>query len=113
MENKPTKFYSDKQEKAVAKALKGRQVSGSGASAYSKGDVSLKNILIECKTSVTEKNSYTVKKAVLDKIHKEAKEMRKFFAVQSFNFGPGSENYYVIDEETMKFLVSKIDEEYN
>lgn len=110
--DKSTKYYSDRQEKAVAKALQGRQVGGSGASVFSKGDVKLNKILIECKTSMTEKTSYSIKREVLDKIHKEAKNERKFFAIQAFNFGPDTENYYVIDEDTMKFLVEKINEEY-
>lgn len=111
--DKSTRYFSDRQEKAIAKALNGRQVSGSGASVFQKGDVSLRNMLIEAKTSVTEKPSYSVKKEVIDKIHKEARSMRKLFAVLAFNFGPNSENYYVIDEDTMKFLVDKIIEEYN
>ena len=112
MDGKPTRYFSDKQEKAIAKALFGHQVGGSGASVFQKGDVSLKNVLIEAKTSITEKASYSVKKDVLDKIHKESRSMRKLFAVLAFNFGPNTDNYYVIDEDTMKFLVAKIDEEY-
>jgi len=107
-----TKIFSNKQEKAVAKALGGRQVAGSGASVYSLGDVSTKHILIECKTSVTEKGSYSVKREILEKISKESKEMRKFFSALSFNFGPGTNNYYVIDEDLMKYLVEKIAEDY-
>ena len=111
--NKPTKYYSNIQEKAVAKALGGRQVRGSGASPFSLGDVRLDRILVECKTSTTEKSSYSVKKAVLDKIRKEAIEMGKYYSILAFNFGPDSKNYYVIDEDTAKFLVEKIEEEYN
>lgn len=40
--NKPTRFYSNKQEKSVAKAVGGKQVSNSGATA-------LTLMLIECK----------------------------------------------------------------
>lgn len=110
--NKPTKYFSGRQEKSVAKALKGRQVGGSGASAFSKGDVTSDKALIECKTSVTDKTSYSVKKQVLDKVHEEARTMGKYFAILAFNFGPNSENYYVIDESTAKFLMDKITEEY-
>lgn len=112
MNNKSTKYYSNKQEKNVAKVLGGRQVAGSGASIYSLGDVSLNKVLIECKTSTTEKGSYSVKREILEKISKEAKIMHKFFSILAFNFGPDTENYYVIDEETMKFLIDKINEEY-
>ena len=113
MENKSTKYYSDKQEKEIAKKLGGKQVGGSGASQFSKGDVRVgERILIECKTTTTEKNSYSVKKKVLDKISAEAKSMGKFFSILAFNFGPETNNYYVIDEDTVKFLIEKINEEY-
>lgn len=107
-----TKYYSNKQEKTVARTLKGHQVGGSGASIYQKGDVSLDKILIECKTSITDKSSYSVKKETLDKIREESIMMHKYFSILAFNFGPSSENYYVIDQDTMKYLVDKINEEY-
>lgn len=109
---KPTKYYSNIQEKSVAKSLGGTQVRGSGASSFSKGDVRLDKILIECKTSETLKTSYSVKKRILEKAKEEARAMHKYYSILAFNFGPGTENYYVIDEDTAKFLVDKITEEY-
>ena len=106
------KIYSNKQEKSVAKALGGRQVRGSGASIFSKGDVSLNRVLVECKTSISEKTSYSIKKKILEKIKDEARIMGKYFSVLAFNFGPDSQNYYVIDEDTMKYLAEKIVEDY-
>ena len=38
-EKKPTRYYSDKQEKSVVKSLKGKQTKNSGATAFEKGDV--------------------------------------------------------------------------
>ena len=110
--NKPTKYFSTKQEKAVAKVLKGSTVGGSGCSKFSLGDVRLDHVLIECKTSTTDKGSYCVKKEVLNKIREESRLMGKYYSILAFNFGPNSENYYVIDEDTAKFLINKIDEEY-
>lgn len=112
MKIKPTKYYSNIQEKSVANSLGGKQVRGSGASAFSKGDVRLDKVLIECKTSETIKNSYSVKKSILEKIKDEARLMHKYYSILAFNFGPGTENYYVIDEDTAKFLISKITDEY-
>ena len=112
--HRPTKYYSDKQERAVAKALGGKQVGGSGASLRSLGDVRVGDkILIECKTSTSEKNSYSVKRAVLEKIRKEAVEMRRYYSILAFNFGPETEKYYVIDENTVRFLIDAINNEYN
>ena len=110
--NKSTKYYSNRQEKSVARSLGGKQVAGSGASIMSLGDVRLEHCLIECKTSTTEKGSYSVKREILDKIQKEARIMGKYFSMLAFNFGPDTKNFYVIDEDTMKFLIEKINEEY-
>jgi len=109
-----TKYYSQKHEESVAKALKGSVVKGSGASKFSLGDVRVSDkILIECKTSTEEKQSYSVKKSVLEKIAQESREMRRYFSILAFNFGPNTENYYIIDEDTVKFLVECINENYN
>ena len=68
---KPTRFYSNRQEKAVAKAVGGKQVSNSGATAFSKGDVRTADWLIECKTCTTEKKSFSIKKEGLERIKKK------------------------------------------
>ena len=39
---KPTRFYSTKQEKAVAQAVGGKQTANSGATPWQKGDVTTK-----------------------------------------------------------------------
>jgi len=36
---KPTRYFSNRQEKKVAKRVGGKQVSNSGATAFNKGDV--------------------------------------------------------------------------
>lgn len=59
-----TRYYSDQHEKSVVKALGGRQTSNSGAGKFHKGDVVVGDTLIECKTSMTEKNSVSIKKRV-------------------------------------------------
>lgn len=109
--NKPTRFYSNKQEKQVAKAVGGRQVPNSGATPFNKGDVKTAQFLIECKTSVTEKRSFSVKKDWLLKNKEEAFAMGKDYSVLVFNFGPDSENYYVIDERLFKRLKEVIENE--
>ena len=45
---KPTRYYSSKQEKQVAKISGGKKVANSGATTFYKGDVSTDKILIEC-----------------------------------------------------------------
>ena len=107
--NRPTRFYSSRQEKKVAKAVGGKQVSNSGATAFNKGDVTSDNFLIECKTCVEDKKSFSIKKDWLEKNKEEAFEMGKDYSALAFNFGPGSENYYVIDERLFKILKEAVD----
>ena len=107
-EKKPTRYFSDKQEKAVVKAVGGRQTSNSGATAYDKGDVSLDKILIECKTKMTESKSMSIQKEWLDKLREESIYMKKPFYSLVFNFGENTDNYYVITESVFQQLVEKI-----
>jgi hypothetical protein len=107
--NKPTRFYSSKQEKKVAKAVNGKQVANSGATAFNKGDVTTEDILIECKTCCDDKKSFSIKKEWLEKNKEEAFAMGKSYSVLVFNFGPNSENYYVIDEKLFKRLKEDIE----
>ena len=94
-----TRYYSSRQEKAVAKALKGKVVANSGAPAFVAGDVRTDDWLIECKTNTTEKKSFSIKKEWLDKNKEEAFAMNKMYNALAFDFGMGS-NYYIIDEKT-------------
>ena len=100
--NRPTRFFSNRQEKAVAKVIKGKQVSNSGATAFNKGDVSNDDWLIECKTSVTEKQSFSIKRDWLRKNKEEAFAMGKEYNALCFDFGDNGNRYYVIDEKTFK-----------
>lgn len=110
---KPTRFYSSRQEKKVAKAVGGKQVANSGATAFAKGDVATDNILIECKTCTENKKSFSIKKEWLEKNKEEAFAMGKDYSVLAFNFGPDSANYYVIDERTFKILKDELEKGEN
>ena len=103
---RPTRFYSNQQEKAVATALGGHKVANSGATPFYKGDVVTSQFLIECKTCVKEQKTFSVQHAWLIKNQEEMFEMGKSYSAVAFNFGPNSENYYVIDEKLFKTLVS-------
>ena len=108
-----TRFYSDQHEKSICKALAAKQQSNSGAGKFRKGDViqDEASLLIEAKTSMTDKDSFSIKKDWIIKNKEEAFALRKSNSCVCFNFGPESENYYVIDEKLMKFLVQKMIEE--
>lgn len=99
-----TRYYSNRQERKVAKAVGGRKTANSGATNFNKGDVVTANWLIECKTCTSEKKSFTIKKDWLDKNKEEAFACRKEYNAVAFDFG-GKDNYYIIDEQTFKLLV--------
>lgn len=67
-----TKYYSNKQEKMVAKALGGYPVGGSGAMPAVPGDVKTYDWLVECKTHVDSGQKITFNFDVWTKIEKEA-----------------------------------------
>ena len=51
---KSTRYYSNKQEKQVAKDFNGKKTKNSGATKFEKSDVLLDNFNIECKTKTTD-----------------------------------------------------------
>lgn len=110
-----TRYYSSKQEQSVAKALGGIPNSSSGSAHFRKGDVVIKrsSLLAECKTLMEDKNSFSIKKEWIDKNKEETFAMRLDNSCIAFNFGPDQPNYYVINEKLMKFLVEKLEEEYD
>ena len=102
---RPTRFYSNRQEKKVAKVLGGKQQSNSGATPFYKGDIILDDWLLECKTSTTEKQSFTIKKEWLEKNKEESFAMNKSYNALVFDFGDNGNRYYVVDEKTFKKLI--------
>lgn len=108
-EIKPTRYYSDKQEKTVAKAIKGRQTSNSGATAFDKGDVRTKKFTIECKTKTTNSESITIKKEWLQKLKDESLYMKTSYEALIFNFGEDTENYAIIDMKLFGILLDLLE----
>lgn len=106
VDKKPTRYYSNIQEKNVAKAIGGRQTANSGATPYDKGDVKdNKGWRLECKTRTSNSEQMTIKKEWLDKNLSESIFMGNKYTALAFNFGPDSKNYYILDEPT--FLLAK------
>lgn len=101
---KATRYYSARQEKVVAKRLKGKRVPNSGAIKFGGGDVTTDEWLIECKTKTAESSSMSIKKEWLEKNKEEMFAMGKSYSALVFDFGDGN-NYYVVDEKT--FLMMK------
>ena len=110
--SRPTRFYSDRQEKHIAKVTKGKQTANSGATAFSKGDVRIDQFLIEAKTCMSEKQSFSIKKEWLLKNEEERFAMGKDYSALAFNFGD-DENYYIISEKLFIKLLNFLKEEDN
>ena len=101
MNKSATRYFSSKQEKAVAKAVGGKKTANSGATLFQKGDVSTDNWLIECKTKTSPSESMSIKREWLEKNEEEAFSMQKEHAALAFNFGD-PRNYYIISEDEFK-----------
>lgn len=108
-----TRYFSTNHEQSICKALGGHRQPNSGAAKFNKGDIVVDsaNILIEAKTTMTDKESFSVKKDWFIKNKAEAFAIRKANQAVCFNFGPNQENYYIINEKLMRFLVEKLGEE--
>lgn len=106
-----TRKYSNIQEKQVAKILNGKKNVNSGATAFIKGDVQLQNFLIECKTVTQPKSSVSIKHDWLIKLKKEAFAMNKPYSMLAFNFEPGGKNFYVLDENFIKYIIDLVNKE--
>lgn len=108
-----TRYFSDLQEKTVAKMLGGQQTASSGSGHFDKSDVIVRdaNLSIECKTSMSEKASFSIKKDWIDKHKQEALSMRLYNQALAISFSPeAKENYFLINEKLMKYLVEKLKE---
>lgn len=107
----PTRYFSDRQEKQVAKTLNGTQTPNSGATTWIKGDVLTDEWLLECKTKTTSSESISIKKDWIQKNREEMVFLGKKYQAIVFNFGPDDENHYIIDEflfkELQEYLASR------
>lgn len=113
MNKSSTRYFSSNQEKRVAKAVGGRRTANSGATMFSKGDVVIEDLfLIECKTSVKDKESFTIHREWFDKNEEEAFAMGKPYEAVVFDFGDGKQ-HYVINETLFRKLVEFLREENN
>lgn len=103
--DRPTRFYSKRQEDQIAKSLGGSRQLNSGATKFAKGDVIVDEWVIEAKTKVTPSETLVFHKDWMTSVEEERKDMLKSYAAVCFSFGDG-ENYYAMDEKTFKFLLS-------
>ena len=109
----PTRHYSSRQEKAVAKAVNGKVQKNSGATDFLKGDIvtsGRNSFLLECKTKTSASKSISIRKEWFEKNKQECLLTGTPHQAVVFSFGPGEENHYIIDEYLFQFLKDKLDE---
>ena len=105
---KSTRYYSGRQERKVAKAVKGKLVSNSGASDFTAGDIQTDLFLLECKTKTQDSKAFTIKKEWFEKNKEESFAMGKPYSAVVINFGDG-ENHYIISEKLFKRLLEHLE----
>lgn len=108
--NKPTRFYSKRQETEVAKISDGKRVANSGATAFAKGDVQSELFLIECKTKTTFSQQFAIHKDWITKNEEEAFAMGKPYSAVAIDFGDG-DNYFIINKSLFSRLIKLLKEE--
>lgn len=114
MDKISTREASSIQENRVAKKLEGNVISNSGAGLFKKGDVHIEDVkmLVECKTCMSPKESFSIKKDWIEKNKKELFQNRLQYHCIAFNFDYNDKkDYYVIDDLLMSILLEKLREE--
>ena len=108
-----TREASAIQEKRVSNKLGGFVTPNSGAGYFKKGDIQIPNagLLVECKTCIVPKKSFSIKKEWLEKNKQELFGSGLSNSIIAFNFGyEEKDDYYVIDDKLMKFLVESLED---
>jgi len=106
----PTRFYSSRQEKRIAKAVGGKTVANSGATLFNKGDIRTKNWLFEAKTKTSESDSFSIKRSWIEKNKEEAFAMGKDYNALVIDFGDGKQ-FYLIDEKTFLRMMKLLEKD--
>lgn len=109
-----TREASKVQEARIAKKFDGAVTPNSGAGYFKKGDVQIQSagLLIECKTCVKPKDSFSIKKEWLQKNKKELFASGLSNSAIAFNFCyEDKDDYYIIDDKLMSFLIEKLKED--
>lgn len=105
---KSTRDASSKQEKAIAKSLNARRTSNSGATKFDKGDLYVgQEWLIEAKTCMQPKKSFSIKQEWLQKMKEEQFAANKMYSALCFDFGDNGNRYYIVEEQVFKNVIQE------
>lgn len=106
-----TRYFSDMQEKHIAKVTGGKVQSNSGGTKFGGGDIHTNKFLIEAKTPMSLRSSFSIKLDWIIKMNEQAFEQGKEGAVLAFRFDPDNGNdFYVLNEQQfLEYLMYKED----
>lgn len=83
-----------------------------GATKFIKGDLYIgEKWLIEAKTCMEPKKSFSIKKEWLDKLKEEQYANNKDYRTLCFDFGENTDRYYILDENTFKYVIELLSAE--
>jgi len=103
MNKNSTRYHSNQQEKRIAKKMGGKQVIGSGATPFLKGDVIAGKLFIEAKTRAQPATQITVKKEWLEKAKEQSYSTHKPDYALAISFGE-AKDYYVVEDSFFEDL---------
>lgn len=99
-----TRYYSDRQEKKVAKTVGGKQTPNSGSTSHTKGDVLTDTWCFECKVHMESKEKFTIHKEWIDKNREEAFQMGRKHAALVLDFGDGEQHYIISEKDFLEYI---------
>ena len=110
-----TRYFSDKQEKHIAKVTGGKVQSNSGGTKFGGGDVHTDKFFIEAKTPTKEQTSFTIKKEWIIKMREQAYEQGKEESVLAFRFDPNIDTdlYVLSQRQFLEYLRYKEESDAN
>lgn len=104
MRTRSTRYYSKRQEDAIAKSVGGKRTPNSGATPTVKGDVVARNFLIEAKTHVRPTDSFTIKREWIEKNREESFQMGRRHSALAIDFGDGEQHYLISDRDFIEYV---------
>lgn len=95
-----TREASDIQEKSIEHATDGKRTPNSGGTKFGGGDVIVQDVsmFIEAKTSMSHKDSFSIKREWLDKAVEQKYEQGLSRWALAFRFGPTDVDYFVLSK---------------
>lgn len=85
-----------------------------GATKFDKGDLTIgQEWLLEAKTCMEPKKSFSIKKEWLSKLKEEQYATSKMYSTLCFDFGDNGDRYYIVEEQVFKYLIEILEKELN